>query len=290
METENKFSNEEFPEKIIGNDEIVWLKTTQNKNVVNYTPYYRGHNIDFKGYNFKSKAELDDFISNYILSNQLYNKYKYMPIKELPKNKMEHGGEVSERKNKIIKELNTLIEYRNKQDVGSKEYNKYSERITNLKNELIKNSKMEQGGEVNKKIIVNNYNGELEYTNQDIQEMIDEIDMYMSSDNLPAWLYKSGIAGTPGFPKNKKQVLSTLENIKNSKNDVYININSKEPYYKHVIKMEHGGNLAQENNEMLRNQAKEAKHHVEELHNVVTNKTNVEPWVIAKMERATTDL
>ena len=55
-------------------------------------------------------------------------------------------------------------------------------------------------------------------------------------------------------------------------------------------KMENGGNLAQENNEMLRNQAKEAKHHVEELHNVVTNKTNVEPWVVAKMERATTDL
>jgi len=160
---------------------------------------------------------------------------------------------------------------------------------TEIKEDMIQR-KMEQGGEVNKKIIVNNYNGELEYTNQDIQEMIDEIDMYISSDNLPAWLYKSGIAGTPGFPKNKKQVLSTLENIKNSKNDVYININSKEPYYKHVIKMEHGGNLAQENNEMLRNQAKEAKHHVEELHNVVTNKTNVEPWVIAKMERATTDL
>jgi hypothetical protein len=53
---------------------------------------------------------------------------------------------------------------------------------------------------------------------------------------------------------------------------------------------EHGGNLGEENNEMLHSQAVEAKHHVEELHNILTDKTHIEPWVIAKMERATTDL
>lgn len=51
-----------------------------------------------------------------------------------------------------------------------------------------------------------------------------------------------------------------------------------------------GGNIAQENNEMLHTQAKEAKHHVDELHNILTSKTHIEPWVVAKMERATTDL
>lgn len=55
-------------------------------------------------------------------------------------------------------------------------------------------------------------------------------------------------------------------------------------------KMEDGGNIAKENNEMLHSQAKEAKHHIEELHNIINNKTKVEPWVVAKMTRAKTDL
>lgn len=61
--------------------------------------------------------------------------------------KMEDGGNV---KDKITNELNTLLEYRNKQIVGSKEYDKYSERITNLKNKLVELSKnkMKDGGPV----------------------------------------------------------------------------------------------------------------------------------------------
>ena len=70
-------------------------------------------------------------------------------IKPFPKGiqKMKDGGNV---KDKITNELNTLLEYRNKQIVGSKEYDKYSERITNLKNKLVELSKnkMEDGGNV----------------------------------------------------------------------------------------------------------------------------------------------
>jgi len=51
-----------------------------------------------------------------------------------------------------------------------------------------------------------------------------------------------------------------------------------------------GGTMKNENNEMLRNQVVEAKHHVAELAKEVNSRTSVEPWVIAKMERATTDL
>jgi len=51
-----------------------------------------------------------------------------------------------------------------------------------------------------------------------------------------------------------------------------------------------GGTMKNENNEMLRNQVVEAKHHVAELAKEINSKTNVEPWVVAKMERATTDL
>jgi hypothetical protein len=53
---------------------------------------------------------------------------------------------------------------------------------------------------------------------------------------------------------------------------------------------EKGGEIAQENNEMLQSNIVELKHHADELDKIVTNKTEVEPWVIAKTERASTDL
>jgi hypothetical protein len=52
----------------------------------------------------------------------------------------------------------------------------------------------------------------------------------------------------------------------------------------------HGGNIAEQNKEMLDNQAREVDHHIDELNNVLKNKVDVESWVVAKMERATTDL
>jgi len=48
--------------------------------------------------------------------------------------------------------------------------------------------------------------------------------------------------------------------------------------------------IEQENNDMLRNQIKEVTHHSKEIKGVVTKRTRVEPWVVAKMERAATDL
>jgi hypothetical protein len=52
----------------------------------------------------------------------------------------------------------------------------------------------------------------------------------------------------------------------------------------------HGGETDNGNLEMLKNQAKEFKHHAEELHDVLKKEPNVEAWVVAKSERATTDL
>jgi len=48
--------------------------------------------------------------------------------------------------------------------------------------------------------------------------------------------------------------------------------------------------IEQENNDMLRNQIKEVTHHSQEIKGVVNKRTRVEPWVVAKMERAATDL
>lgn len=48
--------------------------------------------------------------------------------------------------------------------------------------------------------------------------------------------------------------------------------------------------IEKENNDMLRNQIKEVAHHSSEIKKVVNKRTRVEPWVIAKTERAATDL
>ena len=51
-----------------------------------------------------------------------------------------------------------------------------------------------------------------------------------------------------------------------------------------------GGNIEKENKEMIDSQTIEARHHVEELSKILTKKNKIEPWVVARMERATTDL
>jgi hypothetical protein len=74
--------------------------------------------------------------------------------------------------------------------------------------------------------------------------------------------------------------------------DVYAWVNSTGEMFEslHEEEMEQGGNIEKENNDMLQGQIKEATHHAKELGYIVNDKTVIEPWVVAKMERATTDL
>jgi len=51
-----------------------------------------------------------------------------------------------------------------------------------------------------------------------------------------------------------------------------------------------GGEIAESNRNMALNKAKELCHHVDELHNVLKGKKHIEAWVIAKLERASSDL
>jgi ppGpp synthetase/RelA/SpoT-type nucleotidyltranferase len=56
-------------------------------------------------------------------------------------------------------------------------------------------------------------------------------------------------------------------------------------------RFEEGGEVeGSENKEMLENQTQSIKHHVEELQKVLKSTKSVEPWVITKIQRATTDL
>jgi hypothetical protein len=118
--------------------------------------------------------------------------------------------------------------------------------LSNVTHYLDGTNKMAEGGGIGKVITVETHSGKIEYSNNDIQEMIDDIDMYISSDNLPKWLYVTGKSGgNPTFPKNKKQVIDVLHKIKNAKGDVYINVSSKEPYFKHIIKYSTGGGVGE---------------------------------------------
>ena len=73
-----------MPDKYIGNDEIVFLKTKEDSRGANYNLYYKCHDIDAGGRRFGSEKELKDFAANYILSNQWYNKLRYADVKPLP--------------------------------------------------------------------------------------------------------------------------------------------------------------------------------------------------------------
>ena len=76
-------AKEKFPDQIEGNDGIIFKKVSQSGDRVKYNQYYRGYDIDAGGHGFGSVAELERFMKDYILSNNLYNKYKRMPVKQI---------------------------------------------------------------------------------------------------------------------------------------------------------------------------------------------------------------
>lgn len=51
-----------------------------------------------------------------------------------------------------------------------------------------------------------------------------------------------------------------------------------------------GGETENENSQMLLSQIKAIKHHADEVSNLVTVDSNIEAWVVGKIERASTDL
>jgi len=53
---------------------------------------------------------------------------------------------------------------------------------------------------------------------------------------------------------------------------------------------EEGGEISRSNQEMVSSQVKAIKHHADELSNIITDKTPIEAWVVAKVERSETDL
>lgn len=64
----------------------------------------------------------------------------------------------------------------------------------------------------------------------------------------------------------------------------------RDVYNKNREKFENGGGVYNENAEMVLNNNKQIKHHIEELNKVVNSNTEVPAWVVAKVNRSSSDL
>ena len=73
-----------MPDRYVGLDDIVYVKVKEDSRGANYRLYWRGHDVEAGGRRFGSEKELKAFASDYILSNQVYNKLKYEKPKAIP--------------------------------------------------------------------------------------------------------------------------------------------------------------------------------------------------------------
>lgn len=72
---------ETFPDKLVGNDDIVWKKVETGKDWARYEMFWNGHNLEPGGRLYKSVDSLKGDMKNYILSIQKYEKLKHLPSK-----------------------------------------------------------------------------------------------------------------------------------------------------------------------------------------------------------------
>ena len=99
--------------------------------------------------------------------------------------------------------------------------------------------------------------------------------LYKSGSKWYAWGKKYNVE-TKGEGYTKKEALKDLDNHLS--------------YVSEDDEFADGGDIAESNLQMLRSNAKAIKHHAEELEGELNDDTEVEAWVVAKGERAATDL
>jgi hypothetical protein len=108
-------SKEKFPDQIEGNDGIIFKKVSQSGDRAKYNQYYRGYDIDAGGHVFGNVAELERFMKDYILSTNLYNKYKHMPEKPIGESLEEAEGRdtLAELNEMALGQLERIADYAN---------------------------------------------------------------------------------------------------------------------------------------------------------------------------------
>ena len=121
--------------------------------------------------------------------------------------------------------------------------------------------------------------GEMKHSK--IDEMIQKYQTWLDKNNLPQMSADELLVDeSVNLTKEQRKYIQDFINEWEEEQDK----NAKIRYYAD------GGSIEKQNNDMLKSTIVEMKHHVDELKSVVSNNTEVEPWVIAKAERASTDL
>jgi hypothetical protein len=158
-------------------------------------------------------------------------------------------------------------------------------------NKMADGGMMAKGGKTKDQEVVRGYfEGEAyEYADGGMVEKLrKEFSTKELDDNLMLDGYKTEVFDYTEEKEAKRWVKN------NSKDNYVVPYENYDDNYIFVLvpknKMADGGSVAKGNYEMLMSQAKEVMHHAEELMQVAKPDMDVEAWVVAKAERATTDL
>ena len=84
VQNESVVSEGKMPDKLTNDDDIVFLKTSENSKGAHYNVYYKGYDIDFGGVGFGTEKQLKSYAKEYILSRQWANKLRWEDAKPLP--------------------------------------------------------------------------------------------------------------------------------------------------------------------------------------------------------------
>ena len=84
VQNESVVSEGKMPDKLTNDDDIVFLKTSENSKGAHYNVYYKGYDIDFGGVGFGTEKQLNSYAKEYILSRQWANKLRWEDAKPLP--------------------------------------------------------------------------------------------------------------------------------------------------------------------------------------------------------------
>jgi hypothetical protein len=152
-------------------------------------------------------------------------------------------------------------------------------------------TKMADGGKTKDQEVVRGYFEDEAYEYADggmVEKLRKEFSTKELDDNLMLDGYKTEVFDYTEEKEAKRWVKN------NSKDNYVVPYENYDDNYIFVLvpknKMADGGSVAKGNYEMLMSQAKELMHHAEELMQVAKPDMDVEAWVVAKAERATTDL
>jgi hypothetical protein len=169
-------------------------------------------------------------------------------------------------------------------------------KTTSSVDEILRNmwsgwQKMAKGGKTKDQEVVRGYFEDEAYEYADggmVEKLRKEFSTKELDDNLMLDGYKTEVFDYTEEKEAKRWVKN------NSKDNYVVPYENYDDNYIFVLvpknKMADGGSVAKGNYEMLLSQAKEVMHHAEELMQVAKPDMDIEAWVVAKAERATTDL